>query len=138
MFEDFTGHDANWIEDSKHIKNGVFVQIGYADGLGFKCKNRKYEIEFKARQAKLLINPDGLSFAITGQNIGFNDINKTCGNALKKVEYIKYTTKRDGITEKYIHTFKKKAQPQFKFLMRNHIQSVGGQFDFTDAGFTDR
>ena len=55
-----------------------------------------------------------------------------------KCEGILYETVRDGVTEHYIHKFKKSARPT---LGASHdgtqLVLIGGDFRFTDAGITD-
>ena len=49
-----------------------------------------------------------------------------------------YTAVRDGVTEHYIHKFKKSARPD---LAVSHdgtrFVPIGGNFTFTEAGFVD-
>jgi hypothetical protein len=52
---------------------------------------------------------------------------------------ILYTTVRDGVTEKYIHQFKKSAKPAFCVSHDGkQLFLVGGDFDFTERGIVDR
>lgn len=49
-----------------------------------------------------------------------------------------YETIRDGITEHYVHKFKKSARPQ---LIAGHdgktLGLIGGKFTFTERGIVD-
>ena len=55
------------------------------------------------------------------------------------IDGIMYTTVRDGVTEKYVHQFKKKARPLFCVSHDGkQIYLVGGEYDFTERGIVDR
>ncbi len=62
---------------------------------------------------------------------------KTCLQ-VGQCDGIMYETVRDGVTEHYIHKFKKSARPT---LGASHdgtqLVLIGGNFKFTDAGITD-
>lgn len=145
LYENFTGHRANTVEKRQLAKGGVFLKIGYLDFL--KLANGQ-EIQFAPKSTELLSSHDGLSFHGLGNNLipvnfktkvkGVPKARGHAGQALVKIKAIGYTTRRDGVIERYIHTFKKKARPQLLFLTRNHLQSLGGVFDFTELGFVDR
>lgn len=83
LYEEFTGHDADWYQNIDVDWPDVALQVGKCDG-------------------------------------------------------ILYTTIRDGVTEKYIHRFKKSAQP---LLVASHngklLGLVGGNFQFTERGIVD-
>jgi hypothetical protein len=55
------------------------------------------------------------------------------------LDFIGYTTVRDGETEKYIHKFQKKCRPLF---MVSHdgkqLFLLGGSYDFTELGIVDK
>lgn len=55
------------------------------------------------------------------------------------VDFIGYTTVRDGKVEKYIHRFKKNCRPNF---MVSHdgkqLFMLGGEYDFTERGIVDK
>jgi hypothetical protein len=55
-----------------------------------------------------------------------------------KCDGLMYETVRDGVTERYIHRFKKSARPT---IGASHdgtqLVLIGGNFQFTDAGITD-
>jgi hypothetical protein len=55
-----------------------------------------------------------------------------------KCDGILYSTRRDGVNEKYIHKFKTAARPEF-WVSHDGAQLalVGGNFRFTEAGITD-
>ncbi len=61
------------------------------------------------------------------------------GLKIGRCDGILYTTIRDGVTEKYIHEFKKKARP---VLVASYdgkqLLLVGGKFTFTDRGIVDK
>lgn len=61
------------------------------------------------------------------------------GFEIGNVEFIGYTAKRDGRSEKYIHKFKRKCRP---VLVSNHdgkhVSMVGGHYEFTDRGIVDK
>lgn len=135
LYEDFSGHRAATVENNPHIKKGgVFLKVGTCD---FLTLANGQQIKFKAKSALLSSTYDGLQFHITGDGVKPAPY-KNRAKIVEKVKAIGYTTKRDGVTERYIHTFKAKARPQLLFLTRNHIQSLGGAFDFTELGFVDR
>lgn len=51
---------------------------------------------------------------------------------------ILYTTVRDGITESYIHKFKKKSRPLFCVSPDGkQLILLGGSYDFTERGIVD-
>lgn len=81
--------------------------------------------EFSGHQAKF-IDERGLKKMDVGFKIG-------------TIDFIGYTTKRDGRVEKYVHKFKKKCQP---ILASNYdgkyISVVGGNYHFTDRGIVDK
>ena len=55
------------------------------------------------------------------------------------IDGIMYTTVRDGVTEKYVHQFKKKARPLFCVSPDGtQIHLMGGEYDFTERGIVDR
>lgn len=55
------------------------------------------------------------------------------------IDGIMYTTVRDGVVEKYVHQFKKKASPLFCVSHDGkQIYLVGGEYDFTERGIVDR
>ncbi len=55
------------------------------------------------------------------------------------IDFIGYTTTRDSVVEKYIHTFKAKSRPLFCVSPDGkQIVIVGGQYDFTERGIVDR
>lgn len=52
---------------------------------------------------------------------------------------ILYTTRRDGKVEKYIHKFKGTSRPLLcTSFDGSQLYLLGGAYDFTDAGITDR
>lgn len=52
---------------------------------------------------------------------------------------IMYTTVRDGVDEKYIHKFSKKARPLFCVSPDGKsIFLIGGLYTFTDRGIVDK
>ena len=55
--------------------------------------------------------------------------------AVGDLDFVGYTTVRDGRTEKYIHRFPKKRRP---LLATSHdgasLEILGGDFQFTEAG----
>lgn len=137
LYKNFTGHQAKWLETRPQLKSGVWTKIGQADFLGFKVNGKLNEITFKKKEAELLVKDDGTKFAVIGKNLGQAEFKKYF-RGMVKINYIGYTTKRDGCIEKYMHTFKTKARPQLRFSTRNSILSLGGAFDFTELGFVDR
>lgn len=55
------------------------------------------------------------------------------------IDGIMYTTVRDGVMEKYVHQFKKKARPLFCVSHDGQqIYLIGGEYDFTERGIVDR
>jgi len=114
----------------------VFLKVGFCDFLGLESKGKKFELTFKNKKAALLVSSNGKKFSITGKELSSTEFKKLVSGVVR-VKYIGYTTKRDGIVEKYIHDFKVKARPQIQYLTRNHIHSLGGAFAFTELGFVD-
>ena len=55
------------------------------------------------------------------------------------VDGILYTTVRDGITEKYIHRFKRQSRPQLLVSPDGkQLYLLGGAYDFTERGIVDK
>jgi hypothetical protein len=55
------------------------------------------------------------------------------------IDFIGYTTVRDGVTEKYIHKFKKNCRPLFTVSPDGtQIFLLGGSYDFTERGIVDK
>ena len=132
LYEDFSGHRANTIEKRQLTKSGVFLKIGTLD---FLTLDNGQKIKFDPKSTELLATYNGKEFHALGKDIkpaAFKSL------GVVKIRNIGYTTRRDGMIEKYIHTFKLKARPQLMYLTRNHLQSLGGVFDFTELGFVDR
>lgn len=79
----------------------------------------------------------------TGHRAGYVDKHADAhfqtGLKVGSIDGILYTTVRDGVTEHYIHKFKKTSRPA---LAVSHdgkkFQAVGGRFEFTERGFIDR
>lgn len=54
------------------------------------------------------------------------------------IDGIMYTTVRDGVTEKYVHQFKKKCRPLFCVSHDGKtLYMLGGSYDFTERGIVD-
>ena len=52
---------------------------------------------------------------------------------------ILYTTVRDGVTEHYIHKFKKRSRPQLVANYNgNALYLIGGKYRFTERGIVDK
>ena len=61
------------------------------------------------------------------------------GIVVGEIDGLMYTTVRDGVTEKYIHKFAKKARPLFVVSPDGkQIFLVGGSYDFTERGIVDQ
>lgn len=55
------------------------------------------------------------------------------------IDGILYTTVRDGVTEKYIHRFKKNSRPLFCVSPDGlSIHVIGGQYEFGERGIIDK
>lgn len=55
------------------------------------------------------------------------------------IDGILYTTVRDGVTEKYIHKFKKNCRPLFTVSHDGkQLFMLGGSYDFTELGIVDK
>jgi hypothetical protein len=55
------------------------------------------------------------------------------------IDGVLYTTVRDGVTEKYIHKFKKNCRPLFAVSPDGkQLFMLGGSYDFTERGIVDR
>ncbi len=84
---------------------------------------RLYE-QFTGHDAKNVIKTDHV-FADTFLKVGL-------------CEGLLYSTTRDNVHERYIHKFKKAAQPDFVVSHDGkQLCLIGGNFTFTDAGITD-
>jgi len=60
------------------------------------------------------------------------------GLKIGKCDGILYTTVRDGVTEKYIHEFKKTSRPVLvSSFDGKQLLLLGGKFDFTERGIVD-
>ena len=60
------------------------------------------------------------------------------GVAIGEVDFIGYTTVRDGVTEKYVHKFKPADKPLFVVSPDGkQLYMVGGGYDFTERGIVD-
>lgn len=56
-----------------------------------------------------------------------------------EIDFIGYTTVRDGVKEKYIHKFKRSAKPDFAVSHDGkQLHLLGGNYDFTEQGIVDR
>jgi hypothetical protein len=56
-----------------------------------------------------------------------------------EIDFIGYTTFRDGVTEKYIHKFAKNARPMFCVSPDGtQIFLIGGEYRFTERGIVDK
>lgn len=54
------------------------------------------------------------------------------------IDYIGYTTVRDGVTESYHHDFKHRSRPQLAISHDGQqIQPIGGSYLFTESGIND-
>jgi hypothetical protein len=61
------------------------------------------------------------------------------GLVIGELDFVGYTTVRDGETEKYIHRFKQKARPILAVTGKGkQLRVVGGSYQFTEAGIEDR
>lgn len=55
------------------------------------------------------------------------------------IDGILYTTVRDGVTEKYIHKFKKNSRPLFCVAPDGlSIHVIGGRYEFGERGIVDK
>jgi hypothetical protein len=56
-----------------------------------------------------------------------------------EIDFVGYTTVRDGKTEKYIHKFSKKCRPLFTVSHDGkQLFMLGGSYDFTERGIVDK
>jgi hypothetical protein len=56
-----------------------------------------------------------------------------------EIDFVGYTTIRDGKTEKYIHKFSKKCRPLFTVSHDGkQLFMLGGSYDFTERGIVDK
>lgn len=56
-----------------------------------------------------------------------------------EIDFVGYTTTRDGQMEKYIHKFKAKARPLFCVSPDgSNIVFLGGEYNFTERGIVDK
>jgi hypothetical protein len=59
--------------------------------------------------------------------------------AVGDIDGVLYTTVRDGVTEKYIHKFKKSSRPLFCVSHDGkQLFMLGGSYDFTERGIVDK
>lgn len=55
------------------------------------------------------------------------------------LDFVGYTTKRDGRIESYIHRFAKRARPLLATSHDGHdLYILGGEYRFTERGIVDR
>jgi hypothetical protein len=56
-----------------------------------------------------------------------------------ELDFVGYTTVRDGVREKYKHNFRKKSRPLLAATSDGkQLHIVGGRYEFTEAGIEDR
>lgn len=56
-----------------------------------------------------------------------------------ELDFVGYTTVRDGNTESYIHKFKKKSRPLLcSSPDGKQLYMLGGAYDFTERGIVDK
>jgi len=61
------------------------------------------------------------------------------GLVVGPLDFVGYTTVRDGVTEKYIHKFKRNSKPVLAVTAKGkQLKIVGGAYQFTEAGIEDR
>lgn len=61
------------------------------------------------------------------------------GVAIGTLDFIGYTTVRDGVTEKYIHKFAARDKPLFVVSPDGKaLYMVGGRYTFTERGIVDK
>lgn len=61
------------------------------------------------------------------------------GVAVGEIDFIGYTTVRDGVTEAYIHKFHKKDKPLFVVSPDGKsLHLIGGNYTFTERGIVDK
>lgn len=86
--------------------------------------SQRYE-DFSGHEAKFIDEKD-----LKKMEVGFK---------IGTVDFIGYTTKRDGRVEKYVHKFKRSSRP---ILASNYdgkyIGLVNGKYHFTDRGIVDK
>jgi len=59
--------------------------------------------------------------------------------AIGELDYVGYTTVRDGVTESYHHDFSRKARPLLCVTSDGRqLIILGGEYDFTERGIVDR
>ena len=60
------------------------------------------------------------------------------GFKIGECDGVLYTTVRDGVTEHYIHKFKKNARPQLVSNFNGkQLYLIGGRYRFTERGIVD-
>lgn len=58
--------------------------------------------------------------------------------AIGTIDGVMYTTVRDGVTEKYVHRFKKSSRPLFAVSPDGKsLYMIGGSYNFTERGIVD-
>lgn len=61
------------------------------------------------------------------------------GVAIGQMDGVLYTTVRDGVTERYIHEFRKGDEPLFVVSPDGkRLFMIGGRYDFTERGIVDK
>ena len=61
------------------------------------------------------------------------------GVAIGTMDGVLYTTVRDGVTERYIHEFRKGDEPLFVVSPDGkQLFMIGGRYDFTERGIVDK
>jgi hypothetical protein len=98
---------------------------------------KSIEREQKTRAAKLFKKFTGHEGAVV-KTITVPALPKAVA-VIGKIDGILYETVRDGVTERYRHTFKKNARPLFCVTADGRqIVLIGGSYNFTERGIVDR
>ena len=94
---------------------------------------RRYK-RFSGHDGRIVarVNPRGVRGILTGKG-------KAVVIAIGTLDFVGYTTKRDGRVESYIHKFGKHARPLLATSHDGrHLLILGGGYRFTERGIVDR
>jgi len=101
------------------------------------ARRRAARLEFIRRGAKLYEDFSGHKAEIVGRTRKpkIPDVLVNVGI----IDFIGYTTVRDGERQEFIHKFKAAAKPLFCVTPDGrHIYLLEGRYDFTEAGIVDK
>lgn len=98
---------------------------------------RQLETDSELREAAALLEDFSGHTPVEVLRVRQKDLRK--GLVIGELDFVGYSTVRDGEAEKYIHRFKKRSRPLLAASADGKtLGIVGGQFQMTEAGIEDR